>query len=70
MAKNFPLKFALLQQYGTQRAASEPLRILYDRLSRIVCGYVTPTAEELKRFEKVLGKEKMKEMFPKKEVQK
>lgn len=62
--KNLPLKFALIEKYGSQNAACGPLGLGRDKISRIVCGWDVPTAEQRKRFEKALGKEKMKEIFP------
>ena len=55
--KNFRLKVAVLERFGSQNQAAEELKIDYARLSRIINGWKTPSPQQKQKLEKYLGKD-------------
>ena len=53
--KNLNLKFVILGRYPTQADFAQVVGLHETRLSRIICGRVTPTPDERARIIRTLG---------------
>ena len=59
---NYRLKGLIVERFGSQTAAARALDMSEPRLSRVVRGWASPRAEDIRAFRRIFG-EKVKKIL-------